>query len=935
MSGISFDFGKKPVTDGYTKVLGNTLYDESKGYGIEKLTDAFERGVGEKELLRDGLLFGGNSFKAKIDNGTYMVRLCSGDYVDEGDLVTKFDINGVKTGVWVYDGTVQERIITVDVTDGFIRVSCAEGKHPCINALEASPKRDIAMGAVSASVDAKKSGSTVTLSWDELDGVIGYRVYKKTLKNRETVIAADVPMAEFTDHDVEICEDYEYTVTGLYGHKFETMPADTVSVKVVDGKELTAKVTELNIIETPNTVALNWKPVEGALWYNVYQKAPYGLYKFIDRNYDCDYIDDKVVTNVEYIYAVEAVTLSGITERAEAKTNIIEKPYIPKAESLSRGGIAIKTEDGVFLSWRLNAYEYKRGYDFIIERNGERITKYPITDSTNYLDKDGKEGDTYTIKAVLENKVEKTGQTVTVNPDPYYTIPLDKPAPITLEDGVTYNYTANDAAVGDVDGDGEYEIVLRWDANGKDNSHKGFTGNVLLDAYKLTGEKLWRIDLGRNIRAGSHYTQMMVYDLNNDGCAELVCKTADGTVDGVGTVIGDPAANYRNKDGFIIEGPEYLTVFDGKTGAAIDTVDYTPPRGDVSEWGDSWGNRVDRFLACIAYLDGVNPSVVMCRGYYDHGRPTNLVAYDMIDNKLVKRWHFRADKNQNIEYTNQGNHNLAVGDIDGDGMDEIVYGAMAVDQDGTGIYSTGFGHGDCLNLGKFMPDEEGLQYFQIHEDFDAEYGYEVRDPATGEVKWGFFTGKDTTRGLTAKIDPRYKGCQVWVMDDHLYTFDGEIIADKCPDSINFGIWWDGDLLRELLDGEFDKEIGGGYPRIYKWDYENNKLVTILAPEGTLTNNWMKRTPCIQADLFGDWREEAVWRNSDDTELRIYTTTDITEHKMYTLMHDHVYRMSVACQNSAYNQCPQTGFYIGPEMTDIPVPELDYVNGTDDPEWEEL
>ncbi|PLT44577.1 putative rhamnogalacturonan lyase in rhamnose utilization cluster [Paenibacillus pasadenensis] len=586
-------------------------------------------------------------------------------------------------------------------------------------------------------------------------------------------------------------------------------------------------------------------------------------------------------------------------------------------EKLDRGLTAVKINGGVLVSWRLLGTD-AGSVSFNLYRGSTKVNASPITSKTNYLDAAGTTSSSYTVRAIVGGVEQAASPPASVWANNYLDVPLQIPAGGTTPDGVSYTYQPNDASVGDLDGDGSYEIVVKWDpTNAKDNSQGGYTGNVYLDAYELNGTRLWRINLGRNIRAGAHYTQFLVYDFNGDGKAEVVCKTADGTVDGTNVTIGSATADHRNSGGYILAGPEYLTVFAGNTGAALSTVSYDPPRGNVSDWGDGYGNRVDRFLAGVAYLDGVRPSIVMARGYYTRAV---LVAYDWRNGALTKRWTFDSNSSANAGTAGQGNHQLAVADVDGDSKDEIVYGAFVVDDNGTKLVNTSRGHGDALHVGDLDPSRPGLEVFKVNES--SPYGAYSYDPKTGAILWSVTASADTGRGMTADIDPRYLGEEMWATNGvGLRTAKGVLITNSSPASVNFGIWWDGDLQRELLDHTWSGSTSTGVGKIEKWNYATSSVTNLLTASGTLSNNHTKGTPSLQADLFGDWREEVIWRKSDNSALRIYTTPYETSHRFYTLMHDPVYRLSIAWQNVAYNQPPHTGFYLGEGMAAQPVPDL--------------
>lgn len=612
--------------------------------------------------------------------------------------------------------------------------------------------------------------------------------------------------------------------------------------------------------------------------------------------------------------------LAGVAAgRGSGRT--VSAPPLMQRETLTRGVVAVRQSDtSVFVGWRLlntdapdvtfNIYRAPA----VTNDNTKpvRLNARPLSGATNFVDATAKDvnktGFYYFVRPVVKGREQQSSAADFYLPpgpaQPYFSIPLQ-----TLP-----GHTPNDIAVGDLDGDGELDFVVKQEMMGHDNSQSGKTGTTKLEGYKRDGTLLWRIDLGPNIREGAHYTPFLVYDFDGDGKAEVAVRTSEGTVDGTGNKIGDTDGDgrteYVNTEGRILEGPEFLSVFDGKTGKEVARAPYIA-RGKVTDWGDAYGNRVDRFLMAVAFVDGVHPSIIACRGYY---ALTKLETWDFRNGQLAKRWAFSSGDKGNEAYAGQGNHNLSVADVNGDGRDDIIYGAMTLSGDGKGLYSTGIGHADALHVGDLDPDRPGLEVFDIQERF-ADAGMNFRDARTGEVLWkkpSLHPDKGNQgpgRGTAFDVDPTHRGSECWARGsgmEGVYDCKGNQLCTETP-SCNMSAYWDGDALAELLDGT----------TIRKWDWVNHKAVTLLDARdyGCASNNGTKANPCLSVDLWGDWREEVIWRSADNKELRIFTSTIPTKRRMVSLLQDHVYRMGIAWQNVGYNQPPHLGFFLDPATDD--------------------
>ena len=786
--------------------------------------------------------------------------------------------------------------------------------------------------------------SNITLTWGAVENASGYAVYRS-----------------------QYAEDY----------------------KAFDGYELLGVTTETTYCDTDSNVTtnINW-------YYTVQALTDTSLASFVAKEYVPQYVLDTPSTdnwNGNSSLAPAIATTVNTTLTRQPAENLTDRAVIgvdlagDKGAEIYKGATDIygnEYTEGVYLSWRAFD-EDPIDVTFDVYRNNELIAD-DIT-VTNIIDEAGKYGDTYKVIGSSDAELGLNSIETAVWENYYIDFELNRPEYMQLPLKKDCLFYSNDLSVADLDNDGQYELIVKWmPDNQQDNTGGVPTGYTFIDAYDVdftTGEatQMWRINLGPNIRSGAHYCQYLVWDMDGDGIAEIACKTADASttfkcVDGelvetghvgecsVSDILtnkyGKSDYDYRGATGMILAGPEYLTIFKGDTGEIIDTVEYTPGRGDIYEWGDGGGNRCDRFLACVAYLDGENPYMVFTRGYY---AKTALSAYRLNGGKLELAWTFNSDsileeyyaefeliydEDMMLEYkekysldftdktdeeikadvfrnykgevqslcTGQGNHNLSVADVDNDGKDEIIFGSMAVDNNGELLYSTGLGHGDALHVSDFVESNPGLEVFQVHENAAVKYIVDMRDAETGETIYGAWVGKDNGRGLTADIDPRYVGSEFWsAADKYVHsseaTTGNDILVAETRPSINFDILWDGDLLSEMQDHHFVSD--GYYPvatTITDWDYEKGVPVEIFNSKSILTNNGSKGNLGLVADIFGDWREEIVSRHSENHNvIRIYMSVIPTNYVIPCLMEDDNYRLGVAWQNVGYNQPTHTSY----------------------------
>ncbi len=603
---------------------------------------------------------------------------------------------------------------------------------------------------------------------------------------------------------------------------------------------------------------------------------------------------------------------------------------------LSRGLVAVKTSSGIFCSWRIFGEEY---YDvkYNIYRDGVLLNTTPLNVS-NYTDASGTTSSSYTVAPVARGVEQSKCSAVTPWSDGYLQINLGKVYSNNGGSDITSQYEPNDVSVADLDGDGTVELLVKRkntvdDANLFAVDDKDFD---ILEAYKLDGTRLWWIDCGPNMVSGSSVeTNIVAYDWDGDGKAEVILRGADGMVlhkaDGTTQTIGDASVNTRNTVShtanmtYTNSGAEYLLYLNGQTAQPYQVLDYPLTRGNASDWGDSYGHRSSKNFFGAPFLDGRKPSIFLARGIYTRHK---MIAYDVdaSTHSLKQRWYWECLDSSSPWY-GQGYHNYGIADVDWDGRDEIVYGSMVIDDNGKGLSTTGLGHGDAQHCGDFNPYVHGQEIFACNED-NPNNNY--RDATTSQIYYRTTSSADDGRAIMGKFTDDFPG------EQGSTAHDGNLISSITNKGLeggtknnidqNFRIYWDGDLCEETFNYEAwnssdYSEIGS--PRVCKYGRGS-----IQSFPGTLTCNGTKGTPCSQSDILGDWREELILRTKDNN-LRIYTTTDPTEYRNYTLWHDMQYRNAMVWEMCGYNQPPHVSYFLGKtEGITVAPPPLTMTNRTE-------
>ena len=995
-----------PTETGWTGV-GAEMYDAARGYGwIKRPGAGRDRGEQKNDsysLMGRDFTLGAGEFALDIPNGDYEVTCYGGDLLPGTSTVkSSYGAEGKSIGSISVRQGVAGATGTVRVEDGQLNITTDN----YFNGFTVTEILKAPSSLVASEKSVSGSNMTFLLGFSGVDEAVRYNVYRKSSSDDAFTVVKSFTTEEYKKDELgcramtaALGETYQYYMTCVTADGTESARSNVETVEaVLDTVKVPAAPTNVVCVDptssttgVQNTITISWNAaaVEDAgngkvIKYVIYRSAKaegekgFKAFEKVGETTETTFKDTyfDIDTNISYYYKVAALNAGGLSElSAVCKTPVtgtltpgnLEKYSDRALVAVNLAGekgaetlISATDKDGntltkgVYLSWRSFEADFDNDNNlkttFTVYRDGAAIAENVSV--TNMVDEGGTSASTYKVVGSNDSAIGVKAVDTKCWEHQYLELNLYAPADETMPEYngevTTCDYSANDMSLGDLDGDGVLELIVKWyPSNAKDNSGYGFTGKTFLDAYDVnwaTGETtlLYRIDMGINIRSGAHYTQFQVWDYDGDGKAEIAVKTAPGTTvlrptDGTANTLAEaeyidvPSSSlptekisekndYRNASGYVLDGPEYFTMFNGENGSILDTTDFVPARGNVGAWGDAYGNRVDRFLSATAYLDGEKPYAVFSRGYYTR---TCLTAYYVNDEgKLDVYWAFDTNE-AGSEYEAQGNHGLSVNDVDNDGKDEIIYGSLTVDHDGTVKYSTGLGHGDAMHVSDWVEWNDGLEIMDVHEHDDAAYHVEIHDAETGEILMGYWTGKDTGRGVAADIDPTSAGAEWWSIASPAYegndepswdSTNGEVystqskvgalikLADRTPAS-NASIFWDGDLLSEVQDHTFNKEAYAPTGvKLYKWDYEKEEQVELLSSTEIWSSNGTKGNLGIIADFLGDWREEIIARcAADKNKVRVYTTTIQTDYVVPCLLENLAYREGVAWENVGYNQ----------------------------------